>query len=106
MNYSVIIILNLFLLLLISCFIYRCIKIRSDSQNASTSSSQNLVKIIIVENTNKYFKNDKTDSCPICLEIMEINGDELASMECEHTFHKECIIQWLKVQSICPICRK
>ena len=79
---------------------------RDVSRNGNNSSVVQIVKIIIVENPNKYFKNDKTESCPICLETMEIGGNELGSMECEHTFHKNCIIEWLKVQNICPICRK
>ena len=110
MNYSVVIILNLFLLLLISCFIYRCFKIRSNSRNANTSSVIEIVKILIIKSPTKYFKNDNTESCPICLELMEINENEnvkeLGSLECEHTFHKDCIIEWLKVQTICPMCRK
>ena len=37
---------------------------------------------MIVENPNKYFKNDSTDTCPICIETMEIGEEkeELASM--------------------------
>ena len=67
-----------------------------------------IVKILIIKTPTKYFKNDNTESCPICLDVMKIddNEKELGSMECEHTFHKDCIIEWVKIQSICPICRK
>ena len=66
------------------------------------------VRIMIVENPNRYFKNDSTDTCPICIETMEIGEEkeELASMGCEHTYHKDCIVEWLKINSTCPICRK
>ena len=65
------------------------------------------VRIMIVENPNKYFKNDSTDTCPICIEEMKIEPgqEDLAYMNCEHTYHKDCIVEWLKINSTCPICR-
>lgn len=63
-----------------------------------------VVKIIIVNKPNKYFKNN--DSCSICLEKMILNEEkDIVSMDCEHTFHKECIIEWLKIKHMCPVCR-
>ena len=49
----------------------------------------------------------ETDSCSICLETF-YEGDEIGlsrNVDCNHVFHKECLIQWLmKNQSSCPIC--
>ena len=77
-------------------------------QNQTPRNEVEVIRIIIVENPNKYFKNDTTEKCPICLDSMNIGEKEqaVASMNCEHTFHRECIIGWLKVSNTCPICRK
>ena len=45
------------------------------------------------------------DECTICLKIFEIN-DILHKLPCEHKFHKNCIIEWLKKINSCPLCRK
>lgn len=68
---------------------------------------EDIVRILIVKSPNKYFNNDSKDTCPICIETMEIGEgqEELASMGCEHTYHKDCIVEWLKINRTCPICR-
>jgi len=57
--------------------------------------------------TLKYNKNNKEiqeTECSICLFGYE-KGDELRKLICSHTFHKECIDNWFKSSSTCPICR-
>ena len=47
-------------------------------------------------------------TCCICLEKYE-GGDEIGwsrNPKCKHVFHKECIIEWLRKQENCPMCRK
>ncbi|KAL0418558.1 UNVERIFIED_CONTAM: E3 ubiquitin-protein ligase [Sesamum radiatum] len=47
-------------------------------------------------------------SCSICMEDFEINpGSSLTVNElpCEHYFHKDCIVEWLKRSNTCPLCR-
>ncbi|XP_077597475.1 E3 ubiquitin-protein ligase TTC3 [Stigmatopora nigra] len=44
------------------------------------------------------------DSCVICFE--EIRQDDHCVLECGHTFHNQCIEQWLTKNSTCPNCRK
>jgi hypothetical protein len=49
---------------------------------------------------------DKTNNitCSICLEEQKIN-EQWTKLRCEHEFHKSCIINWLTVNNICPVCR-
>lgn len=48
---------------------------------------------------------DAEPECAICYE--EFNkGDAMGQLECGHTFHKQCIVDWLKDHASCPICRK
>jgi hypothetical protein len=48
-------------------------------------------------------------NCPMCFEHMngEINGDVVISTRCFHSFHKECLDQWMNVDQFkrCPTCR-
>ena len=42
-----------------------------------------------------------SDTCNICLGEMK----EFVFVECGHTFHKECIGEWLLKKTTCPCCR-
>jgi len=54
----------------------------------------------------KYNKDtDKDNKCNICLCDYEEDEDLLSLPSCLHCFHKECIIKWLEINKICPICR-
>lgn len=43
-------------------------------------------------------------TCPICLEEFR-SGQERRTLPCLHGFHKECIDNWLRSHSTCPICK-
>lgn len=43
--------------------------------------------------------------CPICLGRYE-NNDELRELPCSHFFHKECVDKWLKINAVCPLCKR
>ncbi|RLN06498.1 hypothetical protein BBJ28_00020213 [Nothophytophthora sp. Chile5] len=53
----------------------------------------------------------KTSQCMICLDDVdnthEHNEEDNAPIElpCKHTFHRECIFEWLLFQYHCPVCR-
>ena len=42
--------------------------------------------------------------CTICLVEMK-TGDDAKKLFCEHIFHSDCIDEWLKRKSDCPVCR-
>ena len=42
-----------------------------------------------------------TDTCNICLDEMK----EYVVVKCGHSFHKECISEWLIKKTTCPCCR-
>ena len=43
-------------------------------------------------------------NCVICLEDFK-NGDKATVLPCIHMFHSNCLIDWLKTQNSCPICK-
>ncbi|KAG1327610.1 E3 ubiquitin-protein ligase RING1-like [Cocos nucifera] len=46
----------------------------------------------------------REEECVICLEKFDARA-EVSKMPCSHAFHSRCIIQWLEVSNLCPICR-
>lgn len=42
--------------------------------------------------------------CPICQESLRITS--ISALACGHTFHFECIVQWLERSKTCPSCRR
>jgi len=46
----------------------------------------------------------KAKNCTICLEDFKIK-DKLIYLPCFHLFHKDCIVNWVKSNSTCPLCK-
>nr|KJB31860.1 hypothetical protein B456_005G211500 [Gossypium raimondii] len=43
------------------------------------------------------------DSCVIC-RVDYDDGDSLTVLSCKHSYHPECINNWLKINKVCPVC--
>lgn len=43
-------------------------------------------------------------TCVICLEGITYERNRRA-LTCAHSFHKMCVLRWLKTKQTCPICR-
>jgi len=71
---------------------------QEDHEGMEAASSRNT-------NTCKFTTIQKC--CPIC--INEFNSGDILKVlpPCQHSFHSECIIQWLtECKNCCPICMK
>ncbi|XP_059306823.1 putative RING-H2 finger protein ATL69 isoform X1 [Lycium ferocissimum] len=44
--------------------------------------------------------------CPICLAEYQPNETLRTIPECQHSFHTDCIDEWLPLNASCPVCRK
>ncbi|QCE12198.1 E3 ubiquitin-protein ligase [Vigna unguiculata] len=45
-------------------------------------------------------------NCSICMEDFRYEESErLSSLSCDHVFHRQCIVKWLKIRHTCPLCR-
>jgi E3 ubiquitin-protein ligase RNF38/44 len=49
--------------------------------------------------------SEENKKCIICMTEYEPN-EALKLLPCTHRFHAQCIEQWLKDHSKCPICKK
>jgi len=55
------------------------------------------------ENQTKCHLHSNENTCPICMNALtEANG---RTLECGHTFHKQCLERWRRRSSTCPNCR-
>ena len=43
--------------------------------------------------------------CPICQKHIKLY-ERTWGLECSHRFHRNCIIVWLSIKNICPVCRQ
>jgi hypothetical protein len=50
-------------------------------------------------------ENHPEGQCPICFEEYK-DGDEIRTLKCNHVYHDNCILSWLKNQRACPYCKK
>ncbi|XP_038695821.1 E3 ubiquitin ligase BIG BROTHER-related-like [Tripterygium wilfordii] len=48
-------------------------------------------------------QNENNDSCVICRLNYE-DGETLTVLSCKHSYHSECINNWLKMHKVCPLC--
>ena len=44
------------------------------------------------------------DACAVCQDSYHL-GQDVLWVPCDHVFHRDCILPWLKSSSTCPICR-
>ncbi|KAI5624423.1 RING finger protein 122, partial [Silurus asotus] len=78
------------------CFIS---KLRHQAQ-----SERLVYKLVVLKDDTKHF-NIHGQTCAVCLEDFKIK-DELAVLPCQHGFHKRCLLKWLEVRCVCPMCNK
>ena len=49
---------------------------------------------------------DGADCCAICLVEWEDADEAIVLPSCEHAFHADCVLPWLKDKSTCPTCKR
>lgn len=44
-------------------------------------------------------------TCAVCLEDFRAKN-ELGVLPCQHGFHRGCLLKWLEIRCVCPMCNK
>jgi len=81
----------------------------SDTFVMSNTPNEVVNKIMCVLNINEY--NSKTISttdlnttCSVCYDDF-IDQCEIIELPCKHVYHQSCIVKWLEIKLLCPLCR-
>jgi E3 ubiquitin-protein ligase RHA2 len=87
-------------LILIICYL------KSYKNPITTTQYLNLIE---EKNPTRKLKKPTTDhkDCRVCLSEFE-EGDIVRNLDCEHTFHKDCLDKWFlqdQYCATCPLCR-
>ena len=48
--------------------------------------------------------DNQNPQCPVCLGSFD-DDDVIIEMPCEHCFHSDCLLPWLRKTNSCPLCR-
>lgn len=79
-------------------------KYNSNSQNFNNFMF-NISNALFIDKFNEF------ESCSICLDNAEIEKNNIIKLNCEHTFHTDCLNPWIYQQHMsildttCPLCR-
>lgn len=65
----------------------------------------NIDKLMNMRYNKKNANIIKSDVCTICLDCFKSNNI-LYGLNCDHFFHKKCIVRWFRENVNCPTCRK
>lgn len=72
------------------------------------ASKEEINKLEKIKVTDINFKEICTlnadNSCSVCKDDYELN-QSLTKLPCNHVFHDDCILPWLKERNSCPTCR-
>ena len=69
----------------------------------SPMSEENIQKLPHVEVSPE--EVSKSLQCSVCMEDFNC-GELVRKLPCQHLYHTDCIVPWLKIHATCPICRK
>lgn len=74
------------------------------SESDGTPASERAIRQLV---TKTIQPSDVQLSCSVCLEVMAI-GAVVTILSCHHNhvYHKECIVQVLRINNQCPLCRR
>ena len=76
---------------------------QSLNEQPTLERSEHIINIPSDEYIN--VKDNDNKSCCICLVDFEDNSKISILPKCNHIFHTECIIEWGKYKTSCPVCR-
>ncbi|KAI4295665.1 hypothetical protein L6164_035684 [Bauhinia variegata] len=75
--------------------------------DVSTGLSEDIIMKVMKQRIHVSLMTDSStdlEPCCICQEEYA-DGEDIASLDCGHEFHTNCIKQWLTQKNLCPICK-
>jgi hypothetical protein len=82
-----------------------------DEDEESFNGRSSTTTTTTTRTTTKYKKkydggqsSEEDRECSICLDTIHSAGDA-RMLVCAHTFHSDCVEEWLARSNVCPLCR-
>uniref|UniRef100_A0A674MI57 Zgc:175214 n=1 Tax=Takifugu rubripes TaxID=31033 RepID=A0A674MI57_TAKRU len=94
-----VIVLGIGLFVFMLSLIFCCYLFRLKQQGTREQFSYNEDPHVLIANVSLQ------QTCAVCLEEFRTR-DELGVCPCSHAFHKKCLLKWLEIRSVCPMCNK
>lgn len=96
------------LLLLEFIILIRSITGAKPNSDKCVITTTQYLKLIEEKNPTRFFPDrlrPELPECTVCLSDFE-EGDKIRNLQCNHTFHKDCLDKWLQQYwATCPLCR-
>ncbi|ETN45890.1 uncharacterized protein HMPREF1541_00071 [Cyphellophora europaea CBS 101466] len=81
-------------------------QLAEQGNTAPPPASEDAIKNLPKKKMNKEMMGDDGQAeCSICMDNVEMDA-EVTTLPCNHWFHEECVVAWLKEHDTCPHCRK
>ncbi|KAG0491068.1 hypothetical protein HPP92_007931 [Vanilla planifolia] len=74
-------------------FIARNLKTKVHVPKIATSTSEPSFRLAM-----------ENEDCAVC-QVEYLENDIIGSLDCAHSYHADCIKQWLLIKNLCPICK-
>ncbi|RZC71702.1 hypothetical protein C5167_034847 [Papaver somniferum] len=62
-------------------------------------------RTVHIESAASIDQNEEAEICTICQAEYE-SGEKVATLNCDHEYHVDCIKPWLRGKNACPICKR
>ncbi|KAK4103500.1 hypothetical protein N658DRAFT_514346 [Parathielavia hyrcaniae] len=77
----------------------------SPQTNAAPPASQTAIEKLEKKRVDaEMLGTEAKAECTICIDEIH-KGDEVTVLPCQHWYHGDCVVLWLKEHNTCPICR-
>eukprot|EP00953_Heterococcus_sp_UTEX-ZZ885_P017188 9621-Heterococcus_DN1.PRE.2 len=77
---------------------------RGDNSNVNNSNSGNSSggNSVVMDND---IESGTGPECAICYNTVDPSLQDHMITPCDHSFHSECLLQWINIKMECPTCR-
>ena len=75
-----------------------------DVKNHLKTRTCSVINLAEESSSSPQTKDRETEPCTICQESFK-NEEKIATLDCGHEYHVECLEKWLIVKNVCPICK-
>ncbi|KAL0844675.1 hypothetical protein Bca101_017921 [Brassica carinata] len=81
------------------------VKIVDHNPHALRRIDLDVYMVKLLENQREPIRIEHAGKCSICCEEFGTGG-MINSLNCRHTYHHHCIVEWVKKRLTCPCCRE